>query len=241
MEEEKNKSEEKFVPQEFWFNRPSGTEEFTKQRDKLCFSFLIKSGEVECLEDIDKLYEIKDKMLDLQHDYMYKSGIHFLGAPNQIINDFNEKIQELEKKFGCTYNDNIVEMEKTEIVNGYHLFNVREVNIFLRNRYNELLELYNDTSMTDEEFKIWFKRNACTEWCKMQPNGEYFGGYYDTDRENAFDLTHKKNLDSLLKLPYSRKLMCETIDIGCGNLNESVRYTNFLCEWIKRKKEQINN
>ena len=96
---------------------------------------------------------------------------------------------------------------------------------------DKILNDFNKDCKTIKELK------DLTDWNKQQPNGEYFGGFWnDKSCSNASVLTRQHNFDELIKLPYSRKLICETIDIGCCNRIESVRFTNYVCEWIKRKK-----
>jgi hypothetical protein len=63
----------------------------------------------------------------------------------------------------------------------------------------------------------------------MDRNGEPCIGDYDRD------LVCEDNFKGLCELPYPRELIKRTIDLGCGNRNESVRYSNFICEWVKRK------
>jgi len=49
------------------------------------------------------------------------------------------------------------------------------------------------------------------------------------------------NYKSLLELPYPRKHIKASIDHGCSNRMESVRYSNFFCEWIKRTAQTSPN
>lgn len=46
-------------------------------------------------------------------------------------------------------------------------------------------------------------------------------------------------MNALLKLPFSRKFLLETIKIGCNNRHENVQYSNFLGTWIKLKLHKI--
>jgi hypothetical protein len=199
-------------------------------------------GKIELLEDIiDDIYTIRQQYFD-------NCGVLMVISPkligDDVISNIRNIIRNAEIKCGDIYNldQNLISMFDSEKVNGYYLYNVCKTNMVMtRERYNQLSELYDDNSMTDIEFKEWFTKSACTDWYKQQPDGTCFGGFWDYPKESeeyndAFLLTGQHNVDELLKLPFSRKLLCETIRIGCGNRHESVRYSNFICEWVKRKK-----
>jgi hypothetical protein len=96
-----------------------------------------------------------------------------------------------------------------------------------------------------EKFCGKYDRTACTDWNKINRHGNSFGGFWDypdgsKEKENASALTRIDNGNALWELPYPRSIIYETINMGCLNRCESVRYSNFVCEWIKRKIEQIN-
>jgi hypothetical protein len=210
---------------------------FVKKRDKILDNFnnIIKNGNLEdtdCLyKSIDMLYEANDgdRGFGVIHDVFSKD-----------IEYMMDIIEQVEKNLGYPYHKDFVKFDEEEI-NGYKMYKI-EKNLMDRLLFKSLSALYDDDTMTDEEFGIWFFSNICSEWGKQQPNGEFFGGFYDDETcENAWDLTRQQNLDELIKLPYSRKLICKTIKIGCNNRMESVRYTNFMCEWIKRKKKSMEN
>jgi len=42
-------------------------------------------------------------------------------------------------------------------------------------------------------------------------------------------------------LPYSKELLLETISIGCSRRTESVRFSNFFCEYIARKVQKYRD
>ena len=74
----------------------------------------------------------------------------------------------------------------------------------------------------------------------MDRNGTPYGGFWDYPKDsdeylNAYNLTREDNFRGLCELPYPRRVMLQVINIGCHTRMESVRYTNSLCEWIKRK------
>jgi hypothetical protein len=125
---------------------------------------------------------------------------------------------------------------------------------------NELNILYEDFQLwskyflespmekpTFEEFRDWFTNNTCTEWAKMNRYGNFYSGPWSAEegsyeRENAWQLCIEDNCKALYELiddgmPF--KFIKETIKIGCGNRQESVPYTVMLCEWMRRKIEQM--
>lgn len=101
------------------------------------------------------------------------------------------------------------------------------------------------TEMTKEEFLEQYEDKACSDWSKMDEHGTSYGGFWwfpegSYEYENAYKLSREKSGLCLWSLPYPKRFLLETIDIGCLNRMESVRYSNFVCEWMKRKIEQMN-
>jgi len=132
-----------------------------------------------------------------------------------------------------------------EIVNGYKLYPCK-VHIFSYPHFRELLELWNMPDMSKDEFIKKYNNIACSDWAKMDEHGECYGGYWkcpedSEERKNAYDLTHSKNGECLWNLPYPKHFILNTIKIGCGNRMESVRYSNFLCEWMRIKVNDMSN
>jgi hypothetical protein len=102
------------------------------------------------------------------------------------------------------------------------------------------------SDMSDNEFTERFEKIACSDWSNQDKYGESYGGFWKYSEDsyefkNAYTLSREDNLKSLLKLPYPREFILETINIGCNNRLESVRYSNFLCEWMKRKIASISD
>ena len=162
-------------------------------------------------------------------------------------------------------------MSEKEEVNGYNLYNLSGENIINYDTFIDYLKIWNNINlnvlnsikdlpipsvilsiiveyndMNDEEFTERFEKNACSDWNKQDKYGESYVGYWNSSEDsylfkNAYNLTREDNLKSLLELPYPREFILETITIGCNNRLESVRYSNFLCEWMKRKIEIMFN
>ena len=140
------------------------------------------------------------------------------------------------------YKEIIFRRKKNQCHNGFYY--THDIGKFRAQHsfFRELGDLYHDYSMNVDEFREWFEDNACTEWNKQTPDGEYFGGHWETENDRgmtgrevkyASDQTKKDNINALVRLPFSYKLIRKTILIGCGNRRESVAYSSFLCEVIK--------
>lgn len=140
------------------------------------------------------------------------------------------------------YKEKII-FKETEEANGYKLYDCK-MNIFDICDFLLLLEKFDNTKkMPYEEFKNEFEKRACSEWSKMDEHGESFGGFWQSNdpaiRDNAYDLSFENNCKKLYELPYSDKFKLWTVDFGCRNRLESVRYSNFLCNWFYWKKLQM--
>lgn len=92
---------------------------------------------------------------------------------------------------------------------------------------------------TQEEFTKWLKANLCTDWHKMDTEGESYGGFWrypegSDERENAWDLSYAANTKALLDLPYPYRLIKTSITYGCNTRRESVKFSREVCEWFDR-------
>lgn len=121
---------------------------------------------------------------------------------------------------------------ESDEINGYMLYKCN-INIMDWFCFIELTKLYKNSKVySREEFFDKCSNTCCTEWCKMDRNGEYYSGFWITDKENAWNLFQQDNFQGLYELPFPHDLIFRTVDIGCGNIMESVRYSNFLCYWV---------
>lgn len=143
-----------------------------------------------------------------------------------------------------------------EMVNGYHLYQTGPFPMWSRQLFDQLVQMYKGEyeepedwpqggDWTKEKLESVFSSEACTEWSKMDHHGEYYSGYWKypegtEERDNAFTLSRQQNLKELCKLPFANRLKWATVDMGCKNRMESVRYTNFVCVWVERKMKQMN-
>jgi hypothetical protein len=102
--------------------------------------------------------------------------------------------------------------------------------------FNELAYLWNkNKEYSFEEFYNEYTNFASTEWGKVNREGEYYNGFYkNLEINDPFSLTFTDNGKGLFELPYPKEVILRTI-----KYSDSVRHTNYICEWIKKKMEQI--
>ncbi len=137
------------------------------------------------------------------------------------------------------YYDYLLCVDETIVVNGYELHSVKIDNFQMG--YDAFIELVNiclKPQPNDNEFYRWLDETLCTDWNKMDEYGESYGGYWQYpehsyERINAGTLSRHDNIQALIALPYPRTLIMWTINIGCSNRHESVRYTNTMCYIIE--------
>lgn len=199
----------------------------------------------------DQLIDLQNEISDLHNKWIVRNvwkcsmfyGQKQFSPYSSLLDHLANRIEIVEHNF--TINP---ELSDQEIVNGYKLYNSK-TNIMCFSDFIKFKKLFEDNSSRDlsfEEFYKQFCEIACTEWAKMNANGdEWYGGFWKSENpeenKNAWNLTHKQNAQSLFDLPYSRTFLLETINFGCGNLRESVRYSNFLCVWVERKINLMNS
>lgn len=130
-------------------------------------------------------------------------------------------------------------------VNGFQLYETDGTDIITSDYYEKLILLADSKKVwTKEEWRNAMTDTCCTDWYKQDKHGECYGGYwkYPHDSEeykNAWDLSFNESCEAMWELPFSKDLLLETIQIGCSNRQESVRYSNFICVWLERKREAI--
>jgi len=196
-------------------------------------------------EELEDLRYLRDEVNKLEN--WYRSNLGGMSGYPTYYKQWFELIDNREKLFlkhsKNTWYSPII-MKEEEEVNGYKLYEVKSKNIMTYGLLMEFVEKWKE-EMSIEDFKEKFDDIACSDWSKMDEHGECYGGYYNYskgsyERENAYTLSGKRNLEKLCELPYPKAAIIETIFIGCRNRMESVRYSNFMCEWAKRKMIQMN-
>ena len=194
-------------------------------------------------EYYNEICEISDQCIKL-----YFGGfIHPTPKPYKI---FQEQLIEIINLKSPSWYMIPVTLSSSEKVNGYDLHDLNEEinNPFFRYPdFVKLESLYNTpNSMVEFEFLDKYQDEACSEWSKQDECGECYGGYWkfpegSYERENAYNLSREANGKALYKLPYSHDLIFKTIHMGCCNRMESVKYSNTICEYVKRKLANKNN
>jgi len=141
------------------------------------------------------------------------------------------------------YNLASVTTSQTETVNGFALFDA-DKDVVSADEYLRLLKL-GEGKYTYSEWTKAMEGVCCTEWHKMDANGESYGGPYWTADEDsddykfAWERTFEANCKAMWDLPFAKELLLETIRIGCDLGSESVRWSNWLCVWLARKREAV--
>ena len=249
------------IPLQFWFARSSLSGlsaeeiihklsnedvEFKKKYQKL-FKCLITNDPIE--EYGNNFYENIYNDIDyLENQYRHKRGTTLMYPPMVYMQDFYDMVNKFCKKYDNVYESEL-HMSECEIINGYKLYNIIDGGCFMRKySYDKFIKHWNENKHYDQKkFLSSYKKKTCTGWGKVDKNGDYYVGYYNYpegsyERNNAYFLTRKANGLALWDLPYPKKVVLKTIRYGCATSvgKESPRYCNFLCEWVKRKMEQMS-
>lgn len=220
-----------------------------------------KFDKIENMNDINELHKLVDYFVKMRHDYMIKANLRFMmdlgiyrhkNIYDEMIDTINNVIN---KKFYSHLNKPVI-FDPNEIINGYPVKKYVDRKITISNaEYAKILKIWdgnnvyvnddndhNQSEMNYKEFVEKYNENACSEWSKQDRFGESYSGYwkYPTDSEeykNAWNLTYEDNHKALFELPYPKMFILETILIGCVMRLECVAFSNYLCEWVKRKRE----
>lgn len=237
--DEKTKS----VPLNFWFSNNTQQDEQNKKKvdeimvdvHMMYYRFLVIDM------SYDELIELRDKLIDAERRIMKVRCIFMYPRPRYLkeyIDPVNEKIKSFIPDW---YKTAEITMDADDELNGYKLFDTdKNGSILAYDLFLKLEKLYYEPNvMTEDEFYKEYDKIACSDWSKQDEHGECFGGFWkypdgSYEKENAYRLSREANGKALFKLPYSHSLIFETIKIGCGNRYESVRYSNFLCEYVKK-------
>jgi hypothetical protein len=144
------------------------------------------------------------------------------------------------------YYEKHLSFTEDETVNGYRLMSVDlstriefETFLFIHEQWDN-----GDKDMDDVKFVQWLEENCCTDWNKQDRHGTCFGGFWRCEKgtyehDNAYTLSREDNFKGLCELPFPRWIIMETVNWGCHTREESVRFSNFCCVWLERKREQM--
>lgn len=195
---------------------------------------LFKMSNLIAISDIDAFKEML--LFEQRARYSNRSWFPYMSSREVI----EKRVVELEPP---EYTQPLV-MSEQEVVNGFRLYD-ETLPLMRHSVYCTLPPLYVDgPDMSFETFKDRLDEITCTEWHKRDEHGEYFEGYWrypagSLEKTHAFQLTYDRNRRLLYKLPYSKEFILKTVEFGCDNGWESVRYSNHICEWVRRKQEQL--
>lgn len=134
-----------------------------------------------------------------------------------------------------------VRTSKEERVNGFQLYE-RVSNLFYEEDFEHMCALADDrTQWSFRRFKEAMSDVCCSDWNKQDIHGECFGGPYKQPegsyaKSNAYNLCFAQAVRAMWRLPFSKALLIRTIQLGCFIRQESVRYSNYLCVWLERKR-----
>ena len=191
------------------------------------------------------LYKIFEDVEYMEHKYHDSLQSRHLFLNKTFMTEFINFAEKICIRYGGPF-ENKLFMSENEIINGYRLYNIENGNTLMtRLKYDIFNKLWNkNRKYTQYEFLDIFYSIASREWGKITIEGEYYEGFYDYPEEsyeklNAYELTFEKNALALWDLPYPHEVILETIIYTNSQFNRCVRKSNFLCEWIKRKRNQL--
>lgn len=259
------------VPLEFWFSRPCKsnpgpeiTEKQREQRNKVVATgyYVPKLMYSDSSEDADYVFNSVEKLNNGDTKVINEDFWSAFGRLERRHIGINVDIGSLRRDAFIKFNkqitaklDNLTGIDKCvvvtrhdEVVNGYKLYDY-EGTFYSMKQMMEYVKEWNTVAdsgkdMTYEEFKD--KINVCSDWGKMDEHGNSFGGFWLSPKgtpqyENAYTLSLKANLKALYDLPFPKKLLIQTVSMGCSMRRESVRDSNFYMILFQRQVEQYKN
>lgn len=170
----------------------------------------------------------------------YQTRFGFIEGTADEIRAEIHRLEELERQIEIDGTNEPIIIEEDEFVNGYQLYQ-SQPNL-CNDDIDRLITLWNKPNF--ESFNEFYNKcydTFCTDWSKMDPNGESFGGFWDVedkdsdDYKNAWIYSRRQNILELYKLPYPDRVLIKSVKLGCSCRDESVRYSNHLCETFRRK------
>ena len=208
--------------------------------------------EMDCLESmtsLEQVCQLEQVFNDFCQHYRREMRLQYFGEINgrlfardedAIVKRKREILVATNSRAKLYYETSLV-LRESEKVNGYALYDIDTAEILdfctiEKLARNECLALDSDNNAND--FAEWLDNELCNQWSKMDADGNDFAGFWEFpegsyEHENAWTLTRKANIAALVSLPYPRSLVKWTLKVGCANLRECVRYSNFLCHYIE--------
>lgn len=202
---------------------------------------------IDSIKNVEEICDLKNYFTKFREDYVRASGnlcMLDMGVYGMVDKVFFEDFAKIDKRL-----DELIDPQfklpviyDEDEINGYDIRQYKKFNI----PYDVFLEYKKVWEDKDEDFNFIeeFYNTVCTEWYKMDRHGECYGGFWQYpegsyERENAWKLSGDDNCQALCDLPYPKKFILHTIKIGCAMRTECVPFTVYLCEWMKRKMEQL--
>jgi hypothetical protein len=226
--------------------------------DKIC------SGEID-LDECDEVEALRlQSVTQAEETTFYNSlgRMYFTPMPGktkfQVAREYiDERLTFLQNQY---YSEAVspvkldFDKDQEEVVNGFKLFSVKDnINMFTYSYFKELLDLMltldtigsGDVEIDYEGWRSEMSNKCCSDWNKQDEHGNCYGGYWSAPeaseyKRDAWSLCFERSCKFMWNLPFSHAILLKTIDMGCGNRKESVRYSNFICVWIQRKIEAMN-
>lgn len=191
-----------------------------------------------------KLYDDIDYLEDTYADHV--PSVKILFPRIAYMQEFYEEAHKLVKKYDSDYESKL-QVFDTESTNGYKLLTIENGGTCFMNRtqYENFAKWWvENPQYTQTKFLDTYDAMACREWGMIDPNGEKYAVYYrypegSEEAETILSLNKKANGIALWILPYPKQVILETIKYSVNDIQKSVRYSNFLCEWVKRKMKQM--
>jgi len=86
--------------------------------------------------------------------------------------------------------------------------------------------------MTFDEFYEKYDAQACTDWNKKQPNGEFYGDLWDEDVDDPWKVLRKANGKALHELPYPPQTILLAMKYLCPYRCDSVIEVRDWLAWV---------
>lgn len=198
---------------------------------------------------LKELSDLKDDMFTIRNDVQRRNGLYFMPQPDTA--EIIEIKKEIAKRTPLWYTEPVYKEDDFRVGIDCGLLEqvvlpiAREPDITY-DIYLYLKGFWNTHEMREswEDFFDWFQKNTCTDWCKQDVKGVCYGGPWaekesNPERyENAWYICLEDNAKALYALHYPLEFIKKTIKMGCNSRQESVPYTVYLCEWMRRKSYQ---
>ena len=188
---------------------------------------------VKMAEFPEELAVLHDEIAVEQHTWIKTmfAGIELLyniRTPWSVLfHMINDRLQDMVPGYGT-----VIITSDTEVVNGYKLYNTESANgVIGFADLSRCIDMQRENRpMNYATFEKRLEDVACADWYKMDFDGQ----------PCSWDGTFVRNCQALYALPYAKELVLWTVQYSCTSRKECVRYSNFCCEWVRRKSELIS-